>query len=141
MVRNDRSDTRLETEEGKDFFHVMLDKIEHPEGPHRATEEEMYQLRAIIYRYIHACEIACDTLGVFKALCGDAHLLVHFCEVGQDEEFKERQPHISALAKEELHQNREIAHGEEEKKVQPFQNGELRRDDEDKKDLQLTPKV
>ncbi len=112
MVRNDRDDARLEVEAGKEFFHVMLDKIEHPEGPHKATEEEMYQLRAIIYRYIHATEIACDTLGVFKALCGDAHLFVHFCEVGQDEEFKERQPQLGILSK-DLHQNGEI-HVDEE---------------------------
>ncbi len=130
MVRNDRSDARLETEAGKEFFHVMLDKINHPDGPHKATEEEMYQLRAIIYRYIHATEIACDTLGVFKALCGDAHLFVHFCEVGQDEEFKERQPLISVLSK-GLHQNgapNQNAEMHQEKEM--HQDGDAHRDED-----------
>ncbi len=119
MVRNDRNDAQLDASEGREFFHVMLDKIEHPEGPHKATEEEMYQLRAIIYRYIHATEIACDTLGVFKALCGDAHLLVHFCEVGQDEEFRERQTQLSAQFK-ELRQHDEIPHNQGDITAAPF---------------------
>jgi hypothetical protein len=82
------TNTIIEDNDISEMFITFLDPISHSDGPHPATDDELYQLRALIYRYIHCHEIACSEISVLKAKCGKRHILVSLCELSEDDEFK-----------------------------------------------------